>query len=119
MLEQHFDVPLFDRRHRGVRLNHRGQAYLKEVQRILAEVHGLSEGQRRWPRRVRIVPVEAVAEKWLVPRLATFTAEHPGVAIEPETEAPWRGPVAERRRAPRPAARGESPRCIRAAMHPA
>ena len=58
---------------------------LKEVQRILAEVHGVSERQRRRPRRVRIVSVEAVAEKWLVPRLATFKAEHPAVAIELET----------------------------------
>ena len=57
----------------------------KEVQRILAEVHGVSERQRRWPRRVRIVSVEAVAEKWLVPRLATFKAAHPGIAIEIET----------------------------------
>ena len=84
-LEQHLDVPLFDRRHRGVRLNRRGQADLKEVQRILAEVHGVSERQRRWPRRVRIVSVEAVAEKWLAPRLAAFKAAHPGVAIELET----------------------------------
>ena len=85
MLEKHLDVLLFDRRHRGVRLTGRGQAYLKEVQRILAEVHGVSERQRRWPRRVRIVSVEAVAELWLLPRLATFTAEHPGVALELET----------------------------------
>ena len=85
MLEKHLDVPLFDRHHRGVRLNRRGWAYLKEVQRILAEVHGVSERQRRWPRRVRIVSVEAVAELWLVPRLAAFTAAHPGVAIELET----------------------------------
>ena len=47
LLEKHLDVPLFDRRPRGVRLNRRGQAYLKEVQRILAEVHGVSERQRR------------------------------------------------------------------------
>ncbi len=85
LLEKHLDVPLFVRGHRGVRLNGRGQAYLKEVQRILAEVHGVSERQRRWPRRVRIVSVEAVAEKWLVPRLATFKAAHPGIAIELET----------------------------------
>ena len=84
-LEKHLEVPLFDRRHRGVRLNRRGRAYLKEVQRILAEVHGVSERQRRWPRRVRIVSVEAVAEKWLVPRLAAFKAAHPAVAIELET----------------------------------
>ena len=86
MLEKYLEVPLFNRKHRGVRLNRRGQAYLKEVQRILAEVHGVSERQRRWPRRVRIVSVEAVAEKWLVPRLASFKAEHPGVAIKVETD---------------------------------
>ena len=55
------------------------------MQRILAEIHGVSERQRRWPRRVRIVSVEAVAELWLLPRLAAFTAAHPGVAIELET----------------------------------
>ena len=55
------------------------------MQRILAQVHGVSERQRRWPRRVRIVSVEAVAEKWLVTRLAAFKAEHPAVAIELET----------------------------------
>ena len=41
-------MPLFDRRHRDVRLNRRGQAYLKEVQRILAEVHGVSERQGQY-----------------------------------------------------------------------
>ena len=85
MLEKHLDVPLFDRQRRGVRLNRRGWTYLKEVQRILAEVHGASERQRRWPSRIRIVSVEAVAEKWLVPRLATFKADHPDIAIELET----------------------------------
>ena len=85
MLEKHLEVPLFERRHRSVRVNRRGQTYLKEVQRILAELHGASERQRHWPRRVRIVSVEAVAEKWLVPRLVTFKAAHPAVAIELET----------------------------------
>ena len=84
-LEKHLDAPLFERRHRGVRLNARGRTYLKEVQRILGELHGVSERHRREPRRVRIVSVEAVAEKWLVPRLASFKASHPGVAIELET----------------------------------
>ena len=92
MLEKYLDVPLFNRRHRGVRLNRRGRAYLKEVQRILAEVHGVSERQRRWPRRVRIVSVEAVAEKWLVPRLASFKAANPGVAIETRDQPPRRRP---------------------------
>ena len=73
-LEKHLDARLFERRSRSVRLNPKGHAYLKEVQRILADVHGVSERQRLRPRRVRIVSVEAVAQKWLVPRLASFKA---------------------------------------------
>ena len=84
-LETHLDAELFERSRRSVRLNLKGQAYLKEVQRILTEVHGVSERQRATPRRVRIVSVEAVAEKWLLPRLASFKASHPGIAIEVET----------------------------------
>ena len=84
-LEKHLDARLFERRRRSVRLTPKGHAYLKEVQRILADVHGVSERQRLHPRRVRIVSVEAVAQKWLVPRLASFKAAHPGIAIELET----------------------------------
>ena len=85
-LEGHLETPLFERLRRGVVLNPRGRAYLKEVQRILAEVHGVSERHSRQPRRVRIISVEAVAEKWLVPRLADLEAAHPGIAIELETD---------------------------------
>ena len=86
-LETHLDTQLFDRRHRGVRLNRRGRAYLKDVQRILLEVYTATERYRCRPpgRRVRIVSVEAVAEKWLMPRLAGFAAANPDVAIELET----------------------------------
>ena len=84
-LEGHLGAALFERRRRSIHLNRRGRAYLKEVQRILAEVHGASEQQRSTPRRVRIVSVEAVAEKWLLPRLASFRAAWPGIAIEVET----------------------------------
>ena len=31
MLEKHLEVPLFERRHRSVRLNRRGRAYLKAL----------------------------------------------------------------------------------------
>ena len=84
-LEKHLGAELFERRRRSVHLNARGRAYLKEVQRILSEVHGVSERQRLTPRRVRIVSVESVAEKWLLPRLASFKAAWPGIAIELET----------------------------------
>ena len=84
-IEEHLDAPLFERRQRGVHLNPRGRTYLQEVQRILAELHGVSERHSRQRRRVRIVSVEAVAEKWLLPRLADLAAAHPGIAIELET----------------------------------
>ena len=60
-LEGHLGAALFERRRRSVRLNRRGRAYLKEVQRILAEAtaspsssappHGgcASSRSRRWP----------------------------------------------------------------------
>ena len=85
-LEEHLGVQLFDRHHRSVVLNHLGRVYLKEVQRILADVHGVTERLSHQPRHVRIVSVEAVAEKWLVPRLADLEATHPGIAIELETD---------------------------------
>ena len=84
-LEEYVGVQLFDRLRRGVRLNRDGQAYLKEVQRILAEILRVSERQCRWPRPIRIVSVEAVAELWLAPRLASFCESHPGIAFEIET----------------------------------
>ena len=85
-LEKHLDTQLFKRRPRGVRLNRRGQIYLKDVQRVLADVHVVTERHRSHAtRRVRIVSVEAVAEKWLVPRLAGFKGAHPDIAIELET----------------------------------
>ena len=117
MLENHLEVPLFERHGRGVRLTRRGIAYLKAVQRILAEVHSASERQRREPRQVRIVSVEAVAEKWLLPRLYSFKAGHPGVAIELETNHRGVDPAgrdfdawlayASETAAPRPVTRGE------------
>ena len=84
-LEAHLGADLFDRRNRGVVLNSRGQAYLIEVQRILADILEASERHRRDPRRIRIISVEAVAEKWLAPRLPALEAAHPGIAIELET----------------------------------
>ena len=44
---------------------------------------------------MRIVSVEAVADKWLMPRIASFMAAHPRIAIEIETN--HRGVDSERR----------------------
>ena len=85
ILEGHLQAKLFDRGRRSIVLNSRGLAYLKEVQRILADIHGATERFSCQPRQVRVVSVEAVAQKWLLPRLPAFSKAHPGIAIELET----------------------------------
>ena len=87
VLEEHLGGALFERRHRGVRLNRRGKAYLKDVQRILADIQDVTERRRgdSGTPRLKLVSVEVVAEKWLMPRLADFQLSHPGVVIELET----------------------------------
>ena len=87
VLEKHLDGALFERIHRGVRLNGRGKAYLKDVQRILTEIQVVTERRRgdSGTQRLKLVSVEAVAEKWLMPKLADFQVSHPGVVIELET----------------------------------
>ena len=86
-LEAHIGGALFERGHRGVRLNGRGKAYLKDVQRILADLSVVTERRRgdSGTRRLKLVSIESVAEKWLMPRLSGFKASHPGVVIELET----------------------------------
>ena len=88
VLETHLGGALFERRQRGVRLNRRGKAYLKDVQRILSELQVVTERRRAAaaPRRLKLVSVESVAEKWLMPRLAEFRLSHPNIVIELETD---------------------------------
>ena len=71
-----------------MRLNGRGKAYLKDVQRILAEIRDITERCRgdSGIQRLKLVSVESVAERWLMPKLADFQVSHPGVIIELETD---------------------------------
>ena len=88
MLEDHLGHPLFERIHRrGVKLNRRGKAYLTDVRRILGELEAATETHRSNAVKptVRLVSVESLAEKWLMPRLRDFKAAHPDIAIEIET----------------------------------
>ena len=47
MLEIHLRAPLFDRFHRGVRLNERGRRYHADIQRILDHLHAATARRRR------------------------------------------------------------------------
>lgn len=88
MLEDHLGHVLFDRTRRGVVLNPRGTACLEDVQRILTNVRDVIDRYRNAPqmRRLNIVAVESIAEQWIMPHLATFTAAWPDIAIAWETD---------------------------------
>ena len=87
-LERHLGTALFSRFAHGVRLNPQGRAYLKDIQRIFADLDQAT--RRRRDRRqtplLKLVAIEVVAEKWLMPQLAGFTAVHPEITIEFEVD---------------------------------
>ena len=87
-LERHLGIPLFSRYLKGVRLNDHGRDYLDEVQQVLAELRQASDRVRGAERvaPLRLITVEVVSEKWLMPRLPDFRAAHPGVVIEFDTD---------------------------------
>ncbi len=87
-LERHIGARLFSRHARGVRLNVRGREYAAEIRRIFAELGTATERHREHAEatHLKLVAVEVVAEKWLMPRLANFRAAHPDISIEFETD---------------------------------
>ena len=85
-LEVHLGARLFERRAQAVRLNRLGQLYLTDVQRALAQLRDLTERRYRSDALLKLVAVEVVAEKWLMPRLMEFRTAHPDIAIEFETD---------------------------------
>ena len=87
-LERHLGTTLFSRLAHGVRLNPQGQAYLQVVQRIFADLShetGRHRARRRTP-LLKLVSIEVVAEKWLMPQLADFKAVHPEITMEFEVD---------------------------------
>ena len=87
VLEEHLGARLFERGPQQVQLNRLGRAYLTDVQRVLVQLRNVTERRREGGgARLKLVAVEAVAEKWLMPRLMGFRTAHPDIAIEFETD---------------------------------
>lgn len=82
-LEDYLKVQLFARERSGVSLTKIGESYYREVGPAFAAIASstgrlLMNGRAR-PLYVRAYPTFAV--KWLVPRIAGFNAEHPGIDV--------------------------------------
>lgn len=82
-LEERLGFPLFERRHRALLLTERGQALYAAAIQLLEALHD-TVAKLRAPLQGRTVTATTTlsfASLWLVPRLAGFTREHPGVDV--------------------------------------
>lgn len=82
-LEQQLGVPLFERRHREIRLTEAGQQLYRtatEAMRLLTDTAERIRSEVR-PPMLTVSCTIGFASMWLVPRLTEFRALHPGIEI--------------------------------------
>ena len=86
LLEEQLGFELFDRRGRRMALNAAGAALLRAVELSLDQ---LDDGVREATaaaygaeHRIRITLVPSFAQRWLLPRMGSWRAQHPDIGIE-------------------------------------
>jgi DNA-binding transcriptional LysR family regulator len=82
-LEQQLGAPLFERRHREIRLTEAGQQLFRataEAMRLITDTAERVRNQGQ-PPRLTVSCTIGFASMWLVPRLAEFRAQHPDIEI--------------------------------------
>lgn len=82
-LESALGVPLFERRHRALVLTPAGERLLVATRNALAQLGEAIAAVRapRPPAPLALTTTPSFAALWLIPRLAGFTGEHPGVDV--------------------------------------
>lgn len=82
-LEEQLGVPLFQRKHRALALTQAGQQFYPPAAQVLATVRTAVDRLRAagGQRVVAVTTNVTFAALWLVPRLARFTRENPGVDV--------------------------------------
>jgi len=81
-LEQLLDVRLFERSPRAIELTDVGREYMSRVSRALDAIGAATENARKHIRNALYVHSSpSFASLWLMPRLADFARQHPGVAL--------------------------------------
>ncbi|HEY0202217.1 MAG TPA: LysR substrate-binding domain-containing protein [Burkholderiaceae bacterium] len=82
LLEEHLGQPLFERRVRQLALTAAGRRLLAEAGPALERI-AVAAGALRRPQdttqRVRVNVRASFAQRWLIPRLPGFVAQHPGI----------------------------------------
>ena len=83
-LEEFVGVALFERRHKALVLTEAGQAYYRVVSAALEQVREATRRLKESGKRGHVLTVTTTvsfASTWLVPRLARFRREQPGVDV--------------------------------------
>lgn len=89
-LEARLGVALFQRHARGVALTAEGRQLADTASSAMADIDGVLRGlstARDERNRVRINTLHSLTYTWLLPRLPAFTAAHPHLRIQVDTEA--------------------------------
>jgi LysR family glycine cleavage system transcriptional activator len=85
-LEDQLGFALFERRGRRVVLNPSGKALLGSVQGALAQlddgVQAAAAAASGATQRLRVTVLPSFAQRWLLPRMGRWRAQHPGIALE-------------------------------------
>ena len=82
-LEDQLGVRLFQRRHRALALTEAGQVLYPAAAQVLATMRGVTDRLRAASgrRMLSVTTTHSFAALWLIPRLAGFTRDHPGVDV--------------------------------------
>ena len=86
-LESHFNVPLFLRTSRSLRLTPEGEQVLACARSIFEQLKSLEERLTPQKRPFRIRMHVSLAVRWLLPKLSDFYLRHPEVSLAIETVA--------------------------------
>jgi DNA-binding transcriptional LysR family regulator len=83
-LEDQLGLPLFQRRHRALSLTDAGQQFYAVAAQVITTMRAATERLRTQAgkrRPLSVTTTNSFASLWLIPRLAGFTREHPGVDV--------------------------------------
>lgn len=97
MLEEALGVPLFTRRHRALALTDDGRRLYESSRAALSRLRD-TVSQIRAPAARQVLALSTtpgIASLWLIPRLALFTSEHPGIDVRLDASLTRRDLAAE------------------------